>query len=769
MRTRLLPAARLPAQRGAAVTAVTLDDGREIEVETADAQQALSAARRFLQRERGDPRADRPEGYEPLDAGLAQLRNGMFANYGPEAHGLAPGALRAGAEFITTPGGVRERARAASEGFTQERDATTRTNRALLDQGAREAPIVSFLNEMGGGMMSGHALERGLVNAARMSPRAALYTANAAQGATYGSNEGESGEERGRNALLGGAMGLAIPAAFEGVGAAFLPRDPNVRAARLVRRVISTARERVEDAPRGQAGAYAAMAPSRRPRVSPETLERRAARTRGRSGRTSEMAFQMMGRPGTRMARALQSVGNSGGEIVQDALEEQGAGVTNRVMTALTRAVDPHQTRNPTEYWDALDALRTSRAGQARDAFGAAYRAPVDQRGFNGHVRHLMSPTDGGDGVADRALRHAERIADAQLAGARGRLSRAVQDNAAQAQRAAIGHEIEDIIAARRHLRAFADGEPPTQINARALEYYQQGIWDLVEQAGGKTTPVGGALSQAWNGFVAASDRVAPALADARQQYGRSQRIEDLMEEGRRVFERPEGQINVLLRGADGNGLSVEEVDGLMLGVGEAISRKLQAGDIAFVQRLMRNRNWQEQIRAAVTGRFRGIDPKTERSMTARVNAFFDRVEREVASRGARNAIESGSQTTPRAQDVEAMTRGEDHLGFLTDAMESGFNPSILGQRWLARAYEWFSTARMGIRDERVAEELGRILTTPITKQNMARLGDLLTHAAVRDVLTPASRRQAMAFARAAAAATRTGHKRTRRLMEASP
>ena len=318
---------------------------------------------------------------------------------------------------------------------------------------------------------------------------------------------------------------------------------------------------------------------------------------------------------------------------------------------------------------------------------------------------------------------------------------------------AALEAELAAVEQAGQQLTMFARGEIPNTIGSRAMDYFQRGLLQM-ERAAPPRSPEAGALSQARSAYNNMADRINPAFGDARMRYGESIRIEDLMEQGRRVFNMPEGEIEILLRGQGGRGLSMEEFDGFMLGVMDALQTKLRAGDTAFVARFMRNRNWQAQLQRAFTpppaearralevtrraaarrAQRRGSTPSArtatitdaditaqqQRMARASVQRLQNRLAREARMRGHENFVRGGSQTTPMREDIQGLTQGESELSFLTEVIQSGGNVKGPALRLLAGA--WDRMNRPGIYDPEVNRELATRLFQPATEGNVETL-----------------------------------------------
>lgn len=630
------------------------------------------------------------------------------------------GAVSRFADQVTGSLGVRDEIAGASAALAQplrnlvrgENIPMATAFRAAADQAnadtadyARRAPIANAAATVAGVAASG------VPHVAAAAPRLGQYAVGAGLSAGFGAAQGDNAEERARNAVVGGGLGVAGTAAGEALGAGLGlltrgGRDPSTRAARIANRYLRDAN------------------------ITPQEISRRSGALRRQGGVNEELGFELMGVPGERMARAVANVRGPGQQIAETALSARNSGVRTprvRVLEEATRGTRPRQTRAPTNYWDALQTLKSARSGQARTAYQAAYAQPVDAAIYANELRPLMT----GGPVQQSAARLGSEIADAELLRPQARVVTG-GGNAAMT-------EMSDALLARQHLAALADGAAPDAINARAIDYYQRGLRQLAEREGVRTQ-LGSAYAASRDAFNEVSKRAAPGLHDAMRTYGSSMRIEDLMEEGRQIFSRSEGQVDQILGGGGGQGLTTEELDGFMLGVMDAIETKVNAGDTAFVTRLMKNQNWRSALTRALGGE----------SASRR---FMNRIAREARMRTSDNAIRAGSRTTPLREDILAMTAGEDELGFLAEFIQSGGQVRPFVLRKAAEAWQRLRDA--GIRDPRVNEELARRLFARNTRGNTQELIQWLETQARAPALTPQAQTRATGLGLIGGAAAR--------------
>lgn len=625
-----------------------------------------------------------------------------------------------------------ERFSAAAEGAVRGFDETQ--DRFLEDyqQFRDERPIASTVTEIGGGLLSpANALPvgrlgqnapiiggTGVREAARTG---AIYGTGyaVATGDEWGFDEGDRLNPRrlGEGAAWGAGGGAAaqqIVRTAGGIGSRF-GRTPEQRAVRLIDRSLRDAN------------------------VTPQELRRRAAALRRQGGQTMETVAEVGGQPLQRAARAVANVRGPGQQIATDALEARTNTITPRVLSEATRATGQNG-RAPRNYFTAREQLRSARSGQARQAYRAAYANGLDQNLARQELIPLM--TDGSpEALASGArllesetLRLRNLIAEARMANAPANEVAALTDDLADTQRAieqlrtlsgvqearaTLGpirqrlasltphprNEAERLALRRQADSLDARARVPNELSPRAVDFYQRGLRQMAENAG-VYTQEGSALAGVRDTFNRVSDRIAPTLGDARNAYAGSRRVEDLMADGRRIFEMPDGEIDILLQGQGNRGLSAEEFDGFMLGALDAIERKVRAGDTAFVARFMRNENWQRQLERAL-GR-------------QGARRLRNRIGREASMRGFDNAVRRPSQTTPMREDIQALTEGEAELNFLAEVIQSGGTVRGPLLRRLAGVFD--RLYKPGIYNEQVNRALAERLYGRATPGNIARL-----------------------------------------------
>lgn len=655
---------------------------------------------------------------------------------------------------------------AAANAALQGQDAGAAYNQTVneardrLERARRTHPGWTFAGDVAGSLIPGTGIVKGL-RAAGAGARAALYGGAALQGGAYGAGSGENAQERLMGAVTEAPLAVAGAGVGEGIGgvAALIGRGgqkPAERAARLAFRGLRNARTSQGVLERRLMAQGATPAAARRqaaaiiergdaPEMDPDDLTRWANQLPKQGGPVTEMAAEAAP-TWANTTRAVANVDGPGQGIVKTALDARREGLGGRMLDQAQTTFSPTKVSSsfstpkatraaPGDYYDFLEGLRGFReAGRIQD-FAEAYKEPVDQRVWEEVIKPQLV---GNEEMLD-AAREGAKIARAQYSGFRGMREQAALGGRNEDWKA-LDWTIGDVEKSVKQLEMIAAGEKmPPNVNTRTLEYLHQGIWQRVERAGGKATPVGGARAQQWGGWKAMIESFAPKLDTAQANFGRSMRVDEMAQKGRKVFDLPDGEIDTLLRGANnGKGVTLEEGDAFIVGAMEAIDQKLGQGDTAFVARLIKNKNWQRQLERSVIRP--GLAPAEKRAAQRRLTAFMSRLNREVAGQEFNNFVQSGSRTTPLQQDIRSLTDGESELGFVSDLVrDSNFRPEVIATKGLSRIYDRMK--RPGIYDPRVNKELAQLMTQPATAQNMTALATRLRAAGRSAIDTPQAQR----------------------------
>jgi hypothetical protein len=276
----------------------------------------------------------------------------------------------------------------------------------ILEDARKETGLAGTIAEIGGGVVSGSALANAGMTAARWLPQGAglLKRTGAAaldagaMGAVAGAAEGNSLEERGKNAaqggLLGGIAGGGTTGALGLLGSAVSP-------------IVSNIRARMN--PEGYARSQVARA-AVESNLTPQQITDDVARA-AQEGQGMFTVADAMGNPGQRMLSTVTRSPGAGRTDAVEFLEARQAGQGRRVAGALAEGFEAPQTAAQTR-----TAMETARSAADDAAFGAvrAQGGTVDPYRTIAHIDSEMVP-----GVAVTGSRDS---IDAVLRDFRGRL-----------------------------------------------------------------------------------------------------------------------------------------------------------------------------------------------------------------------------------------------------------------------------------------------------------------------------------------------------------
>lgn len=415
--------------------------------------------------------------------------------------------------------------------------------------------------------------------------------------------------------------------------------------------------------------------------VTPADMLKTAAQMEKEGGSVEEMFFQLLGRPGITLARALANVPGKAMTIAENAFDARKAGVTDRVTKEAVKATGVKGGDAPADF---ITNLRTK--GQeaikakytAADTIGAKVPVkPGDVAGLGKNVRDALYnaggvPPPGATGAAAipfvvlpddttlPSMQHALRTVDKfETLAETGKLNRRVAEQY------------------RTSLTAIKK-DARTNTDQRAVDKIISEFDKAVDRIG--DTPSG-------------SNPVTAAYRQAREGYGENKDQEEFIEAGRKAFDTDDFELGLMLKGKGGKGLAPHERDGFMVGVMRAITEKLNAGDTRFVQRLDRDKNLRNSLAKALGG-------------ADKARRFFARASREALMAREDNVIRAGARSTPMAEDIKNLTIGEDEFGFIADLAKNGGNVKPIALKWLSQAID--RGRRPGIYNPEVNEALGK-------------------------------------------------------------
>lgn len=338
-----------------------------------------------------------------------------------------------------------------------------------LERAKQNAGLAGAVAEIGGGVMTGTGLARAGLSAARMlAPNAGLgarSAASAADAALFGSLagglEGNSLEERGRNALAGGVLGGAIG------GAA-----PSALAlgSKIASPLISNIRAMANPEKYASAQVARAIHESGRPArdIADEVI------TAANEGQGLYTVADALGNPGQRMLSAVARSPGRGRTEAVEFLERRQADQARRVINALSEGFDAPQTAQETKA-----AIKAARDDAADIAYEAARKgaAPVNVANVVAKIDETLQPgvtqvAAPKSGLADDSIESALTKIRARLTDGRSMLT---DFTALQRVRADLSDDIQSALRSGKNNRARLLGQVLRELD-QSMEAASQGF-----------------------------------------------------------------------------------------------------------------------------------------------------------------------------------------------------------------------------------------------------------------------------------------------------
>jgi hypothetical protein len=480
--------------------------------------------------------------------------------------------------------------------------------------------------------------------------------------------------------VIGGVVGKAIGGAVKGVSDA-------------VRPVFMSADDRAM---------YMIERAMKRDGVTLDDLMTAQRRVKNMGGDTLETLAELAAYSGNStgknlrgLARALHAQPGRASEMAEQLIAKRRASIHKGASKAVASGTGQKVSNYADQIGDLEDQLTTS-SKQAYDDFRAS---PVDPAIFDARVAPILMTEPG-------------RMAMTSAA-------RGMRMNAAAARssgNAALSKELDDAAAAL---------ERNTQPNLNRLEVVPARALDEVKRAfddqiarEGQGSYTAGLLRTAKNNFA---DHVSSATGgtygNALGTFSGGKRLREAIDAGYGIFNKSAWQLDDLLEGTGGPGgiLSQGEVEGIAFGFGRALQDAIDKNDLSAVRRILRDKAMQQKL---------------TKIMGPNYSRFMSRIVR-MLNRQDFDGFVAGGSPTARIQaemadagDEDAMTRVLNNLG---NQMSGGGTPSIRGAiaaatvQPLARGASnlWRKLAYRGIGNEKVNEELGGQMFSPMTDSAM--------------------------------------------------
>lgn len=413
--------------------------------------------------------------------------------------------------------------------------------------------------------------------------------------------------------------------------------------------------------------------------VQPQDLVTRSLAL-GRQGGPIAESIAEVGGTGTQgLGRAVNTVPGPGQQVARDFLTNRSQTMGDRVMAAVRRVTG----RNPDNAGRLLEQIETGRRAAARPLYTAGYA-----RDIPAEVSDQLAQYVQGD-IGQQAAAVARRIAESAQRSARTPSEIA---DAALAVRI-----IDDAVAGRQ-----------VQWTPRALDYLQRGYRDIsdgLRRSGSNQLAVG--VDAVRGRVLDAIEQNAPEVTQAMRIWRDGANATEALETGRRLLSMPGYEIEAVL-----NRASQFERDAMMMGLAEALARRVNANDSAAVNTFLRDRNIQRALSLAFD------NPTTFRQ-------FMSRLSREQTMQRTSNKVLAQSETTDKRQEVFDATDGESELSFLNDVMRNGTPVTNVMLRLAAEAWARFNTP--GIRNPEVHREVALRLWRQATRGNAQAVANEIT------------------------------------------
>lgn len=655
---------------------VRLPDGKEIDVQTDDPQAAASAGRAYL-------KSTRPAGYTDRRGLNAAMFQGVSLGVGDELVGATTGAGNAILGALRSP---QNPMKGLQTGYAQGYRKSVDRQRAELAQYRKEHPFFSAVGEtapsfLGGGAVSGALKKLGVKGLANVGASGTL------SGAAYGAASGVAPDDRlkraGEGAAVAGLTSLGVSALgrLAGHGTATLAglagrgkASPDDRAVRMIQ-------EFSEKSP-----------------VTPDELVQRANKLPSQGGQVEEQLFELLGPGGLRLARAGAGVAGPSEALARDALRDRSERAFGHIVAAASKSTGVGGRNGTAQISEFLEELNRRRISESGPAYQAAYAEPIDQAVFRRDLYPLISGSD----TSKEALGFAIKLADADILRSIAGIDSARRSgrDILQATRA-----LEDSKLAKSALLAMREGRELPKVSVRALDYYQRGLGALTEK-NANTPTLASAFSGAHDDFVSILKQEAPKFAAAYDGYGNNKAQEQFVELGRRVMSADEFELADALKGISG-----PNREAFLVGVMRAIHESAARNDTSFVRRLTRDKLLRATLSDALGGE-------------KKAKSFFSRIARTAELNANQNFVLSGSRTAPLAEDIQALTDGQDELAMVGRVIDSGGRIDNVLLESLARNYT--RNRKNGLNDPRINEALGRRIFQPATPARAKALADEL-------------------------------------------
>lgn len=520
-----------------------------------------------------------------------------------------------------------------------------------------------------GSLLTGGPIVKGAIRSASAIPRTLRSGASSAGvGAAYGFGSGEGLSDRlgtlAGGAALGFGAGVAVPVAINAASAAFNALRPEVRATNKLAQALA------------------------RDKLTPAKVQ---GDLRAMPGGT---IADVGGQNTKGLARAAASVPGRSKDLASDFFEKRQMEAADRVIKATN---DTFKAGN--NYYDVIRDLMQKRAAAAAPLYEKAHDKPV--LALSDRMTGILR-----DPVGKAALAKGIEIQRIEAAARGVKFDPTV-------------YGVEFDAAGNAFIKMVPDSlgrlGPARVPNFRALDAVKQGLDDLLEAYRNNITnrlqlsQRGLAINEMRKAVIQELDAMNPDYAAARNAWAGPTAAKTAMERGRSFFRR-----DAEVTAEELKNMSDSEKEFFLQGVGRGIKDMVNAipDGANVVRRLISTPAMRDKLQAAFPGKKQEFDK------------YMRLLKREATFNKTRNAVLSGSRTTPLSQEIN--DAGFTHIGGLvSDALSAARGqPSGFFQLGSRVAGPAINRYRAGVM-ESTRDALGAMLFSPDPAAQRAALAAL--------------------------------------------
>ena len=554
--------------------------------------------------------------------------------------------------------------------------------------------------------------------AAKAAPLIETVGKAAAGGALAGAGSAERSEDRLSGAIVGGSIGAGLsvaPAIVKSVGNAaaqskpgkwamsLIPgrTPPQKRAAKLImkamledrNKAIQGAEKRLVDKG-GNPFTEAELAG-----LSPEDKARVLNSQAARYGDMEETVAEMFDPNVQGLARATATVPGPTRVKAEKLLTDRHKGIGDRLMQAVTSNTG----KKRGDVVEMVKEMQAARREQAKVNYQRAHNSPPPD-----NAEFLVDQITEAD-IGRAGAREGASLLDTELARTSDPARRAVikQDKAYL-------QAISKPAAQRSDADVAAVARGPSM---RSLDYLQRGMGTVAESEYRSSPSKGSAIEGAQRSLINELKKASPEFELAHNTYREGSRPIDYAELGRKSLKMSDLELTEQL-----GDMSAADEDAFAAGVAQAFAEALDKGEKALIKKF----NDQPGFRRILQSSF---SPEA-------FNALSSRIERETDMLGTYSSIKQKSAALQAGEDIRSATDDGPADKFVTEVLSSG---SLKGPVMRRVGEAWKMARKPGIYNPKVNQELGDLLYSKATPENLKKLDNfLIENTDAPQVQTPA-------------------------------